>query len=612
MKTQSITFWLTIAKTIFAMGTKYETTNATIASIRFAELKEVQLSYSEFKICYFFELNELYRQNQQIIIQTKQLEAICEQKIADVGHYHEEMCYFPIRDMDVALQRIHRKMEVINSYRTTNNRIKRAPLEILGTLGHALFGILTEEDARRYNKEIELLKTNQSHQNQLMEQNILITDNTRKIMNSTFHDIEQQIINLNYGLTNAIDMTRTQLNLLQWKTQFNSLVASTIILLIQHEKNIEEITKLLAHTLKGEITELIPLNQLKDNLKTLELHLERGEELPIEINKENIFNIFKTSAIHSILTGDRLIAELTIPIVSDTIYKLFKIIPVPMIVEGEFKVIIPDSNMFMTNARRDEYIPLKEDEYQDCRGIERRKIICKQNEPIIFGEDNACELKIMHQATLKQIPDICKTKVIPPGNYFVHLNDINTFFCTIAKPTTLQVICGEEHDNIELEESGTLIIKPGCYIKNDHFMLKSHATAFAMKERIITPMAKFKSIQQPKQLTTSEMLNRTVFIKDYRKDFDELADQMAEYKEKMKQKEEYKGKPQTWEKTTIIIITGCLLGTTVIYLTIWILKKQQKPEEKEETSVKPIPKARLRNQQQDDTRTTSRTFTIHS
>jgi hypothetical protein len=159
MKVQHIIFWLTAAKMIFAMGTKYETTNATTASIRFAELKEVQLSYSEFKVCYFFELDELYRQNQQIIIQTKQLEEICERKIADVGHYHEEMCYFPIRDMDFALQRINRKIEVINSYRTTNNRIKRAPLEILATLGHALFGILTEEDATRYNKEIELLKT---------------------------------------------------------------------------------------------------------------------------------------------------------------------------------------------------------------------------------------------------------------------------------------------------------------------------------------------------------------------------------------------------------------------------------------------------------------------
>lgn len=137
--------------------------------------------------------------------------------------------------------------------------------------------------------------------------------------------------------------------------------------------------------------------------------MDNTEELPIRIESNNLYSILKVSAIHSILAGDRLLIEMTIPIVKTNNYKLIQTIPLPIYTNQSLKIIIPSSNMFLTNLEINQYIPLTVNEYQDCRSTDEHKAIYKQNESIIQGVDIVAELQILKTPSITEIPAQCRT-----------------------------------------------------------------------------------------------------------------------------------------------------------------------------------------------------------
>lgn len=360
--------------------------------IIFSDLGDVQLTYKTWKICYFYDLNNFLTETAKLQQYAAELDNICIDKIANVKDTEPEICKLTIENYKKNFQDFEEKEGILNSYQTISSRKKRAPLEIVGTLGHVLFGLLDSEDAKFYNEEIDKIRLVNQNQANLLEKQTIIVESILRLGNKTNTEIKK----LNKELARTIGSVKTQANLLQWKTQFNTLATTVILAFLQQETQMDKIINLLSHTLKGEVTSFISLDQLHSNLKIIKESLRTEEELPINISKDNLYNLFKTSSIHSILRDNRLLVELTIPILSTTIFKLLKTIPIPIHNSNQFFIIEPSSNMFLTNVVRNQYIPLTELEFKDCRSLSNNRSICKQNEPIIYGEVNNCELTILN------------------------------------------------------------------------------------------------------------------------------------------------------------------------------------------------------------------------
>jgi hypothetical protein len=89
---------------------------------------------------------------------TNELENICYDRIGDDRESETEACQVTLDSLKQMKNKMESKFELIDSYKHINIRQRRAPLEIVGTIGYALFGFLSQEDAMYYNTEIELLK----------------------------------------------------------------------------------------------------------------------------------------------------------------------------------------------------------------------------------------------------------------------------------------------------------------------------------------------------------------------------------------------------------------------------------------------------------------------
>lgn len=413
------------------------TENNESSGIIFVPIADTYLTYKEWRIVYYYDLQEYYNEIQMMNSIHKRLEKICTGGIANKSAELSEACKITLAHASNHLQSVERNREIIESYNSAHKRFKRAPLNVIGSLANSLFGILDQEDAAKYDTQIQRLKKHQDFAVELMRQNTLISERIIRTVNTTFADVNRKLKNLEMNIqelknhTDAVELT----------TIFNMMTNALTIIFVDHNQLNGEIRNILAPTLRGEITEIIPINQLKHDLRNIEQNIDKDEELTINIENESNYHIFRAASVHSALRDKLILMEIRIPILDSETFKLYRAIPIPTKIENEYAMIMPNSNLFLSNRDRTKYVPITKDEFRDCRSISASKYICKQYEPVFTEPDNICELTLLSRPFTKQIPKSCTIKTVPAKNYYLPLDQMNKYFCVIATPVEAQILC---------------------------------------------------------------------------------------------------------------------------------------------------------------------------
>lgn len=151
-------FW-TFATIVASNPTGINFTEMTSTTgIIFVPFTKVQLSYKEWKLVYYYDLNKYYEEITIIKNFYFRLTSICDQA-SEAGQEFANSCHLATSHAKYHLDKITEGKSIIGSYNTIKSRNKRSPFDIVGTVAHSLFGVLDQEDAERYNMEINKLKT---------------------------------------------------------------------------------------------------------------------------------------------------------------------------------------------------------------------------------------------------------------------------------------------------------------------------------------------------------------------------------------------------------------------------------------------------------------------
>lgn len=490
--------------------------------IMFVPFTKVQLSYKDWKLVYYYDLNKYYEEVEVIEHFYFRLNEMCGQASISVQDDFANTCHLAIIHAKSHLDKIVENRNIIESYNSYGIRKRRAPLNLVGSLASSLFGVLDQADAERYSAEISKIKADQSHQSELLKKQTLITERLTQSTNTTLNDIIFKLNDMNKSLNNLIenkDWTAIRQN-------FNTMATTLALILIDHDQITMEIKSILSHALKGEIIDLIPTDQLEENLYFINDNVARNEELAIHFQMESIYNIFKTASIHSVLKNNLVIIEIGLPIIEMEEFDIFRAIPVPTRVNNSFVTIMPSSNMFISNNEKTQYIPLSEQEFNDCMSRDSNSIICKQNEPIHNGEDNTCELMLLSKPYMKSLPQNCEIRTVPAKNYIIYLHEPNKFFCVVKTPIEFQTICPNKSDTFKIENSGILQIHNDCYIKNENFIIKAHSTNQYTNKEVINPKFNLSEIIKTTNARKPDGKSE-IFIKDHFSDFNAIADDVS-------------------------------------------------------------------------------------
>lgn len=546
-------------------------TEANDASgIIFVPIADTYLTYKEWRIVYYYDLKEYYDEIRMMKQFFGRLERICnngKNKTDDLT----DSCDMTLTHAANHLESIQRNRDIIGSYDSIPIRRTRAAINIVGSLANSLFGILDQEDAARYDAEIQKLKTNEKFATELLKQNTVITERIIKTVNATFFDVNRKLKELEATIEDLDNQTDS----IKISTIFNMMSNTLTLIFIDHDQLNTEIRNILAHTLKGEITDIIPVNQLKHDLQHVESQLEKGEEIAINLENESIYHIFRAASIHSALRGNLILMELRIPILDSETYKLYRAIPIPTKTETEYAIILPNSNLFLANMARTKYVPITKDEFQDCRTINANKYVCKQYEPIFTEPENVCELILLSKPFTKQIPKSCTIQMVPAQNYYLPLDEMNKYYCVITTPVETQVLCKNGTVPLELTTSGILEIHENCRIQTENQTLRAHSVHRETGTEIITPKFNLAKLMRSESAVKRTKIDSTnIFLKDHDSGLEAIANDL--YESRRKQDDLLKNISQDIEIKSIRWTLGGVTGIAsllTIGLTIFTIVK---------------------------------------
>lgn len=542
----------------------------------FAELGRVHTSYTKWHLCYYYDLKPYYTQIEHVQSCLTQLRRIC----ANLNE--NTLCSAALNQLQIHFNDIQTEKDQIESFQQYKQRRKRAaPFELIGKISNLLFGILDAETAQAYDKQIhEMEKKSKVFQEIQEDQTTLIRQNTelnQKVFNSFKTNVEElaeKVSELNLTYQNSTNELANQI-------KFESIAQITLAIILKHDKISGTLMQLLEDAIHGKITSAIPIRALKRNLQSIENNLGENQKLPIDLQNESTYHIFKTVTIRATQMNEKILVELNIPILERETYKLIKTIPIPINIKGNTLIIRPTSEYFLFNKAKTQYIPLPQEELRNCIHNFENTLICTPYSPIRTNEEDICELEILLMMNTDETTTNCDYAVIPTQNYLILINQQDQYYYFVTKPTLVTEECeGKEPKTEKINQNGIIRVEKDCTVITEKIIIKSHNVKNFNHTNLIRPAY---GISKQKWNRISEIVKTdipiqqtnnttTTLIRDYNEDYQKLIGQTEQQEEKIKAAMELQTiKKEEAKTTTAFIVFAISIGmiiATIVYLTI--------------------------------------------
>lgn len=193
---------------------------------------------------------------------------------------------------------------IIESFRQSNSKSrknKRAVLGFIGEIHAAVYGLATDDDIRKVNRNINNLIQKSVTQDELNKQQISIIKNalsSEKKMIDTFrgkiNDLNKQYLQT----THTVYQNDYQMTL---HDSINYLIQTCTLLIIEQDNISDLIIRILSDkiSIPNYLREVLDENEFRENLREIKYGLNAGQELPFDVDTDNIYNIFKIIQVSS-------------------------------------------------------------------------------------------------------------------------------------------------------------------------------------------------------------------------------------------------------------------------------------------------------------------------
>lgn len=344
---------------------------------------------------------------------------------------------------------------------TTHSRTRRGIFNGLGTVVKSITGNLDAEDDKRYTEILKHLQENQSKLNNQIKHQYSVSHQMIEYFNKTVDTIRENenILKLKIEqlmhIVIAGDKNNNKLLIKDIYNQLNTLYTMTFNTLQDIENSL---TFCKLHTLHPSI---IKSHDLYKELNKISKFY--NDELPFEINQENLLEIEKLISVNCKLQNNKIVYFIEIPINYETQFELIHLIPTPTKHNSDFVTIIPNS----------EYILKSEDGhlrslYDVCTRNKENTYQCPSKIKEIT--EDSCEKNFILQNNVENCHFI---KLNIKKNHIEYIEEINQYLAIFPNPEHLQAKCNQGDSISDIQ--GILLIKEdNCklQIKNKNLLFK--------------------------------------------------------------------------------------------------------------------------------------------
>lgn len=559
---------------VLAEFNKIENQNGMI----FTKLGKAYISKTEWHICFFYDLSDYYNQVDRLTMCAQKMTSMCEQMEKD-----------PLCNMETTLlmQHINEMQidkETIESFQQTHNRRRRAPLEILGKISNLLFGIMDADSAREYNEKINSLQNNENEINEFIKEQTSIIEAQVRINGKTYSEFKNSIGELADKLTNMQIETQNQTHALLERQKFESLGQIALSIISLHNKISQELRDILQDSLDGKVTNSIPAYKLKQGIKRIVPHLRSDQRIPINLEIESIYHIYKMAKLRSTLIGHKILIEIGIPLVKKENYELIKPVPIPININEATIILKPNNKYFLWNDEKTYFIPLEENELQGCRHTFNDELICTPNTPIHYNRNKICEFQIILATGAKNAIKNCEYQNIPNNNYLIQINNHNQYYCHIVKPMKISENCEDEDFRTKtIETNGILKIPSGCIFTTDDLKIEANEIKYFNDTDLIIPEStrhQWNDVKDIIETHASDTLmtdTGTILINNYDEDYNRLHGKVKELRHRQELKRMTTETQQGKKLHGISTVTIFIIILAIFSIMIYTIVKKIKP-----------------------------------
>lgn len=367
-------------------------------------------------------------------------------------------------------------------------RSKRGLLNPLGSLIKTITGNLDNDDAVMYEKLIHEVKTKQDAITNKLTIVAEMVGTFTKIANSTknnFIQIEESIQDINRSL-NGSKLSQISNKIIHIYNIFIHNFQTLYIRLNEIETAIAFAKVKLLHQSIVDTDELLLLFK----------EIEKTDSLVFPAKIENFVKIEQCIEMKAYIKQNQIKFIMHIPLIRNELFNYFKLIPLPVQVNGLTSLILPKYPYVLVKGLKAR--PLS----QSCREVDEARYLCFENDVSPLIEDD-CITELMKFSTnvsschpIPVIIDDIRADLIQPNRWIIYVNT----------ETLLTKYCENEITQETISGTNLLTMDDDCLVKIKDLKLKKHQS----QGKGVVYM-KFPVINLPKIMPSpSDMLRKPV------------------------------------------------------------------------------------------------------
>lgn len=276
-----------------------------------------------------------------------------------------------------------------------NQKRKRraAPLNIIGWIGHEVFGIMDAEQAEQIENQFNLADQKSDHQLQLIKNQTSLIESTVNLMKVSEEEVNQNYIKIEQiigKLTNESYHVDQKLHMMTTSMFMLGMVNRS-------EKIQGKILDILTDLHQGHVSsQLFTPNQFRGLLQIVLGNLPVGNVLP-EIAQHDIKSLYKLIRGTARVTTSSIIVDIIFPLVSGAEFQILRVIPIPTEHHGSQITIIPEAEYLLMTLKQDYFYQVSEKELRTCMKLKPTRMMCHLKGQLFTTQSakSLCEREIL-------------------------------------------------------------------------------------------------------------------------------------------------------------------------------------------------------------------------
>lgn len=374
----------------------------------FEKMSDIYTVGANWNVLAYLHVEALGREFASIENDLSTAKSICFDKLTE-----RTGCRSIVALLEQRVQRLQQKNKLIFQ----PHRAKRATLDFIGNIADDLFGVMGPRFKDRYNRDMKIMSQSRDTIKALLSNHTSILESTLNILKHDQDEFQKQSQHFR-SITNRIQSLQ---NLEEVEQSLNDALLYLTQVTNEYERQQTAILHVIADSHRDLINHgVLTPQQIEDQVEIIVKQVGSRYIVPGGVD------VYSLASIRPYFSGVQFIFKITIPLLRPQVYKMYRIVPVPIISNNGFLWVKMEHKQFITSADHQVFQFVDNMNVAECHEF-RDALVCNEPKLWFTADKHDCVWSIFNENSLEN----CVFEKGPKVNSFIELDHNKMIFVCI-------------------------------------------------------------------------------------------------------------------------------------------------------------------------------------